>query len=103
MKELTLNDFEAEINSSSAPVIVDFWAPWCGPCRALAPILEQIAEEMGNNIAIFKVNTDNEPELSKRFGVMSIPTLVFFRDGKQVNKSVGFMSADELKTIISSI
>lgn len=103
MKELTLNDFEAEITSTSAPVIVDFWATWCGPCRAQAPILEQLQEEMGNNIKICKVNVDKEPELAKRFGVMSIPTLIFFRDGKQVEQSVGLKSADELKVLISNV
>ena len=103
MIELTINDFDSKINSENIPVIVDFWATWCGPCRAQTPILEQLQNELGDTVKIFKVNVDNEPELAKRFGVMSIPTLIFFKNGKQVDKTVGLKSSEELKTFLSSI
>ena len=103
MIELTINDFDSKINSENIPVIVDFWATWCGPCRAQPPILEQLQNELGDTVKIFKVNVDNEPELAKRFGVMSIPTLIFFKNGKQVDKTVGLKSSEELKTFLSSI
>lgn len=103
MKELTSENFDNEIAEGSAPVIVDFWATWCGPCRAQAPILEQLQTELGNNVKICKVNVDENPDLCKRFGIMSIPSLIFFRDGNQVDKVVGLKSIDELKVLLSSI
>ena len=103
MKELTSNDFESEITSASVPVIVDFCATWCGPCRAQAPILEQLQTELGDEVKICKVNVDEQPELCKQFGVMSIPTLIFFKNGQQVDKTVGLKSADELKVLLSGI
>ncbi len=97
MKHLTIDDFDNEI--ASGKVLVDFWAAWCGPCRMLAPILEQLeAEDSG--VKICKVNVDEQPELSKRFGVMSIPTLILFKDGKQVDKSVGLIDLDTLKDFV---
>lgn len=101
--ELDEKSFDSEITSTSAPVIVDFWAPWCGPCRSQAPILDKLAEELGNNVKICKVNIDNEESLAKRFGIMSIPTLLFFKDGELKNKSIGLVSLDRLKVLLSNI
>jgi thioredoxin 1 len=93
---LTSDNFESEISGATTPVIVDFWAPWCGPCQMLTPVLEQLAGEKAGAVKIGKVNVDDEPELASRFGVRSIPLLVFFKDGKQVANVVGVQSKDAL-------
>ena len=82
------NNFHEEVISSDKPVLLDFWAPWCGPCRLLAPILDQVAEER-EDIKVVKVNVDEEPELAGQFRVYSIPTLAVVRDGQLVNQMVG--------------
>lgn len=86
---LTNHNFEAEVLNSNKKVLVDFWAPWCGPCRMLSPIVDEIAQEADENIKVVKVNIDEEPELAQQFGVMSIPTLVVLKDGKIISSSVG--------------
>ncbi len=101
MKELTLtsDNFEQEVLKSDKPVLVDFWASWCGPCRMLAPVIEEIAEE-ADGFAVGKVNVDDEPELARRYGIMSIPTLIVFKDGEVLSKSTGVMpKASILKMI----
>ena len=87
----TLSDtsFDEEIGSASAPVLVDFWAEWCGPCKMIAPILEEIADEQGDNLKIAKLNVDDAQDVARRFEVMSIPTLILFKDGEPVKRVVG--------------
>ena len=86
--KITNANFEAEVMNSEKPVLLDFWAPWCGPCRLMSPILDQVAEERGD-IKVAKVNVDEEPELAGEFRVYSIPTLAVLKDGQMVNQMVG--------------
>ena len=89
------NNFQSEVVNSDKPVLLDFWAPWCGPCRMVAPIVEEIARER-KDIKVGKVNVDEQPELASRFGVMSIPTLVVMKDGKIVNQAMGARSKNAI-------
>ncbi len=94
--ELNETNFEEEVLKSDVPVLVDFWANWCGPCRSIAPILEQLAEEYAGKVKICKVNVDFNQALAKQYQVMSIPNLVFFKDGKKVEQIVGFTPKPEI-------
>ena len=91
--------FNTEIGQGT--VVVDFWAPWCGPCKMLAPILDELSAELGDDVKIAKLNVDENPETASRFGVMSIPTLIFFKDGQPVDKVVGLNSKESLKNIVN--
>jgi thioredoxin 1 len=86
---ITTSQFDTEVLASETPVIVDFWAEWCGPCRAVSPILEQIAEEHAPELRVVKVNVDEEPELQQRYGILSIPTILLFKGGEPTAAAVG--------------
>ena len=100
VQTITKENFEAQVLQSDKPVLVDFWAPWCGPCRMVSPIVDQIAEER-SDIAVGKVNVDEQPELAAQFGVMSIPTLLVFKEGKLAQKAVGARPKEELLALLN--
>ena len=97
---ITSENFEQEVLNSSIPVLVDFWATWCGPCRMIAPIIEEIAKEYDGKIKVGKVNVDEQPELASQFNVMSIPTLVVMKEGKIVNQSLGAKPKNQILAML---
>lgn len=100
--ELTQESFEQEINNCDKPVIIDFWASWCGPCRAVAPIMNELAEEYDGKAKICKVNVDEEGELAAKFRIMSIPTILLYKNGQMVERVIGARSKDEFAKLIEA-
>ncbi len=98
---LTKDNFEAEAVQTSQTVLIDFWAAWCGPCRMLSPVVDEVAEE-NPSVKVCKVNVDEQPELAEQFSVMSIPTLVVLKNGKLVNQSVGVVSKSSIESLIQA-
>ena len=98
---ITRENFEAEVLKSDKPVLIDFWAPWCGPCKMFGPVVEEVANEAGDKAKICKINVDEQPELAEAYGVSSIPTVVVIKDGKVIKQSVGFKPKDALLAMIA--
>ena len=98
--KITRENFENEVMKSNIPVLIDFWVPWCGPCRMMGPIIEQLAEEYEGKAKVGKVNVDEEGELSQAIGVMSIPTIVLVKDGKVVKQAVGAKPKTEVEAML---
>ena len=96
---ITAQNFQEEVLRSDLPVLVDFWAPWCGPCRMLAPVLEELEQELAGKVKIGKINVDEEMELAAQFQVASIPTLILFREGQAVRRTVGVQAKDQLAAL----
>jgi thioredoxin 1 len=97
LMEITQDTFEKEVLQSSIPVVVDFWAPWCGPCRAMAPVLESAAKEYAGKVKFTKVNVDEHPALASKYGIHSIPSIFIFKGGQVAESLVGFMSDKDLR------
>jgi len=101
--EITDGNFEAEVLAADIPVLVDFWAEWCGPCRMLAPTIEEVAGEYKGKVKVGKVNTDENREVSVKFGISAIPTVIVFKDGQIVKKFVGLVSKKEFKNVLDTL
>jgi len=102
-QQFTDQNFEQEVLKSESPVLVDFWAVWCGPCQMMGPIIEELAEEMKDKYKIGKLNVDENRETASKYGIMSIPTLIIFKDGKEVKQLVGVQAKGNLKEELERI
>ena len=101
--EVNDQSFENEVIKSDMPVVVDFWAPWCGPCRMIAPVTEQLSAEYADKVKFCKLNVDENPEMARKYGVMSIPLLLFFKDGQQVDSVLGAVPESMIQSKIKAI
>ena len=103
INELDKDTFQKNVIDAQKPVLVDFWAPWCGPCRAVGPIVEELAQEYNGKVEFGKINVDDVPTIASNYGVMSIPTLIMFKDGKPVEQVIGYKPKNELKKLLDNV
>ena len=103
MVTLTEQNFEGEVLKSDLPVLVDFWAPWCGPCQTAGPVIEELAKEYEGKIKVGKLNVDENPKMAQKYGIMSIPTVIIFKNGQEIRRQVGFLGKEGYINLISNI
>jgi len=103
IKETSDSEFQSEVVESDIPVLVDFWAPWCGPCQMVTPVLEAVAQKMNGQMKFVKVNTDKNQKKAGEFNVMAIPTLIVFKDGQEVDRIVGFKPQEQLESQLKQL
>jgi len=101
--KVDVSNFEAEVLNAEKPVLVDFWAEWCGPCRQLGPVLDEVATEVGEKASVVKVNVDENSELAQKYGIRGIPTMIFFKNGEAAKTLVGLQSKDEIKKSLEEL
>jgi len=101
--EIDDGNFDAEVLQAGIPVMVDFWAPWCGPCRAIGPVIEELSEAFGDRIKFTKCNVDDNPVTPGKFGIKSIPTLIFFKEGKVMDQVVGIVAKSKLEETLNKM
>ena len=102
VKSIKENEFDSEVINSDKPVLIDFWAEWCGPCKEISPILEEISDEMKDIVKIVKMNIDENPNVPNKYGIQSIPTMIIFKKGEPISTKVGVVIKSELKTWIET-
>lgn len=103
VQKIDQDKFQELVINSTRPVLVDFWAEWCGPCRSLAPVLDQVAQELGEKASIVKVNVDENGELAQQFGIRGIPTMIFFKNGEAAKTLVGIQPKEEIKKTLEEL
>lgn len=101
--EIKSETFDSFVNQPDKTVLVDFWASWCGPCRMLSPVVDEVSQEHADTLSVGKVNVDDCPDLARKFGVMSIPTLLLFKDGQLVDQQVGYMPKEKLNQMVEKV
>ncbi len=100
LKTATDDNFESEVLKSEKPVLIDFWAPWCGPCKAIGPVIEELAGELKDSVKIMKMNVDDNQKTAVNFGVRSIPTMILFKDGKAVDSIIGLVAKEKILELV---
>jgi thioredoxin 1 len=102
VQSLDESALDNELLQSKEPILVDFWAPWCGPCRAMSPAVEAAAEKLVGNAKVYKINVDDNPAISPRFNIRGIPTLILFKDGREANRLVGLSTREQIEALVTS-
>jgi thioredoxin 1 len=102
VRDISEAALDEELLQSKDPILVDFWAPWCGPCRAMSPAVEAVARKLAGEAKVYKVNVDDNPSVSPRFGIRGIPTMILFKDGREANRLVGVSSTEQIEALVTS-